>query len=44
VTSQGLQADRPTLELGEMYFATDTGKLFFGTPGTGAGFVTITTT
>jgi len=29
------------LALGEMFFATDTGSLFFGTPGTGQGYITI---
>jgi|ERR1700675_3442045 len=33
-----LQAAMP-LALGEMYFATDTGSLFFGTPGTGLGYI-----
>lgn len=27
------------LALGEMYFATDTGNLFFGTPGIGLGYI-----
>jgi hypothetical protein len=27
------------LALGEMYFATDTGNLFFGTPGVGLGYI-----
>ena len=29
------------LQEGEMYFATDTGNLFFGTPGFGSGYITI---
>ena len=29
------------LALGEMYFATDTGNVFFGTPGFGVGYVQI---
>jgi hypothetical protein len=29
------------LALGEMYFATDTGNLFFGTPGVGIGYIQI---
>lgn len=33
-----LQAALP-LALGEMYFATDTGNLFFGTPGVGLGYI-----
>ncbi len=41
VPSQGLQAALPTLALGQMYFATDTGNLFFGTPGVGIGFIQI---
>jgi hypothetical protein len=35
-----LQSAMP-LALGEMYFSTDTSKLFFGTPGTGLGYVQI---
>jgi hypothetical protein len=27
------------LALGEMYFSTDTGNLFFGTPGVGCGYI-----
>lgn len=27
------------LALGEMYFATDTGSLYFGTPGVGVGYI-----
>lgn len=27
------------LALGEMYFATDTGNLYFGTPGVGPGYI-----
>lgn len=33
-----LQSAMP-LALGEMYFATDTGSLFFGTPGVGLGYI-----
>lgn len=40
-TKRGAQANRPALVLGEMYFATDTGNLFFGTPGTGNGYIQI---
>jgi hypothetical protein len=29
------------LALGEMYFATDTGNLFFGTPGVGIGYIQV---
>src|ERR1019366_8348716 len=29
------------LALGEMYFSTDTGNLFFGTPGIGVGYIQI---
>lgn len=29
------------LGMGEMYFSTDTGNLFFGTPGTGLGYIQI---
>jgi hypothetical protein len=29
------------LALGEMYFSTDTGNLYFGTPGFGVGYVQI---
>ena len=35
-----LQAAMP-LSLGEMYFATDTGFLYFGTPGVGIGYIQI---
>lgn len=35
-----LQAAMP-LALGEMYFCTDTGVLVFGTPGVGAGYITL---
>lgn len=35
-----LQGAMP-LALGEMYFATDTGNLFLGTPGYGLGYVQI---
>jgi hypothetical protein len=41
---RGVQANIQTsmpLALGEMYFATDTGNLFFGTPGTGLGYIQI---
>lgn len=38
---RGVQANIPVLALGEMYFATDTGNLFFGTPGTGIGYIQI---
>ncbi len=38
---RGVQANIPTLALGEMYFATDTGNLFFGVPGFGLGYVQI---
>ena|ERR1700692_1470575 len=41
VPSQGLQAALPILALGQMYFATDTGNLFFGTPGVGIGYIQI---
>jgi hypothetical protein len=37
-TQANLQTAMP-LALGEMYFATDTGNLFFGTPGTGLGYI-----
>ena len=36
---RGVQANIPTLALGEMYFATDTNNLFFGTPGIGIGYI-----
>ena len=39
---RGVQASLPSsmpLALGEMYFATDTGNLFFGTPGVGIGYI-----
>lgn len=39
VPSQGLQANLPTLALGQMYFATDTNNLFFGAPGVGLGYI-----
>lgn len=29
------------LAFGEMYFGTDTGNLYFGTPGVGVGYITI---
>lgn len=38
---RGVEANIPTLSMGEMYFATDTGNLFFGTPGYGQGYVQI---
>ena|SRR5438128_2694575 len=39
---RGTQANLPSdLALGEMFFATDTGNLFFGTPGYGSGSVQI---
>ncbi len=41
---RGVQANLQSafpLGLGEMYFATDTGNLFFGTPGFGVGYVQI---
>ena len=31
----------PTLTLGQMYFATDTNTLYFGTPGLGSGYILI---
>ena len=37
-TQGQLQSAMP-LAMGEMYFATDTGNLFFGTPGTGLGYI-----
>jgi hypothetical protein len=39
-TQAGLSAALP-LALGEMYFANDTGNLFFGTPGVGVGYIQI---
>jgi hypothetical protein len=39
---RGVQANLQSalpLALGEMYFATDTGNLFFGTPGVGLGYI-----
>jgi hypothetical protein len=39
-TQSQLQLAMP-LGMGEMYFATDTGNLFFGTPGTGLGYIQI---
>lgn len=39
---RGMQANLQSalpLALGEMYFATDTGNLFFGTPGVGLGYI-----
>jgi hypothetical protein len=39
---RGVQANiPPDLALGEMYFATDSGNLFFGTPGFGLGYIQI---
>jgi len=41
---RGVQANIQSampLSLGEMYFATDTGVLYFGTPGVGLGYVQI---
>lgn len=41
---RGVQANLQTampLVMGEMYFATDTGNLFFGTPGVGKGYIQI---
>ena len=38
---RGVQSNIPALLMGEMYFATDTGNLFFGTPGFGLGYVQI---
>ena len=41
---RGVQANLQSalpLSLGEMYFATDTGNLFFGTPGVGKGYIQI---
>jgi hypothetical protein len=38
---RGTQANIPTLALGEMYFASDTNNLFFGTPGVGIGYIQI---
>jgi hypothetical protein len=39
-TQASLQSVLP-LMLGEFYFATDTGNLFFGTPGIGLGYIQI---
>jgi hypothetical protein len=39
---RGVQANIQSampLALGEMYFSTDTGNLFFGTPGVGVGYI-----
>ena len=36
---QGNIQNAMPLALGEMYFATDTGTLFFGTPGVGIGYI-----
>jgi hypothetical protein len=38
----GTQAAIPVLTLGQFYFATDTGNVFFGTPGFGPGHVQLT--
>ena len=39
---RGLEGNLPSdLAMGEMYFATDTGNLFFGTPGYGLNYVQI---
>jgi hypothetical protein len=38
-TQAKLNTQTPPLQLGEMYFATDTGNLFFGTPGVGVGYI-----
>ena len=38
---RGSQANMPVLALGEMYFCSDTNKLFFGTPGVGIGKIQI---
>ena len=41
---RGVQANLQSalpLALGEMYFATDTGNLFFGTPSVGLGYIQI---
>lgn len=34
-----LQSSAAPLAMGEMFFATDTGNLFFGTPGVGIGYI-----
>lgn len=39
-TQANIQSAIP-LALGEIYFATDTGNLFFGTPGIGVGYIQI---
>jgi hypothetical protein len=39
--SNGTQANLPVLQFGQMYFATDTGNLYFGTPGNGTGYIQI---
>ena len=39
---RGVQANIQSampLAMGEMFFATDTGNLFFGTPGVGVGYI-----
>jgi hypothetical protein len=36
-----LQGGSTPLQLGQMYFATDTGNLYFGTPGVGIGYIQI---
>jgi hypothetical protein len=38
---QTLQSSANPLAMGEMYFATDTNLLFFGTPGFGVGYIQI---
>src|SRR5438445_1933917 len=39
---RGTQANLPSdLALGEMYFASDSNLLFFGTPGIGKGYIQI---
>jgi hypothetical protein len=38
---RGTQGNIPALSLGEMFFATDTNNLFFGTPGFGVGYIQI---
>jgi hypothetical protein len=40
-TQAKLNTQTPPLQMGEMYFATDTGNLFFGTPGFGLGYIQI---
>lgn len=38
---RGVQANIPTLAIGEFFFATDTGNLFIGNPGFGLGYLQI---